>query len=220
MFAGELINPVIAPVKLSNAVQKVLARMAEFHLRQLPVVDGSQCIGLVSEESLLDIPNQQQQLKELHIPLQQIFLYENQHAYEALKVMHEQKLSAIPVLSQDKKYLGMIDTSQLINGISKLTSVESSGSIVVLEISNRDNSLAHIAQIVEADHTQILSSYVQTFPDSTRLELTLKLNRTEIASIISAFQRYDYTVLAVFNELKVHDDYHSRYDQLMNYLDL
>lgn len=220
MFAGELINPVIAPVKLSNAVQKVLARMAEFHLRQLPVVDGSQCIGLVSEESLLDIPNQQQQLKELHIPLHQIFLYENQHAYEALKVMHEQKLSAIPVLNQDKKYLGMIDTSQLINGISKLTSVESSGSIVVLEISNRDNSLAHIAQIVEADHTQILSSYVQTFPDSTRLELTLKLNRTEIASIISAFQRYDYTVLAVFNELKVHDDYHSRYDQLMNYLDL
>jgi CBS domain-containing protein len=220
MFAGELINPVISPVKLSDSVQKALVRMTEFHLKHIPLVDGPRFLGLLSEETLIDIQNQEQQFKELPISLQQSFVFENQHAYDVLKQMHEQKLSALPVLGLDKKYLGLIDYEGLIGGLANLTSAELTGSIVVLEITHRDNSLAHVAQIVEADHAEILSSYVRSFPDSTRMQLTLKLNRTEISSIISAFQRYNYTVLAVFNDLRIDDDHHSRYDQLMNYLDI
>lgn len=218
MFAGELINPVISPLKLSDSVQKALVRMSEFHLKHISLVEDSRLLGLVSEETLIDIQDQEQHFKDLPVSLQQSFVFENQHPYEVLKLMSEQKLSALPVLGLDKKYQGLIDYEGLISGLAKLTSAEITGSIVVLEITNRDNSLAHVAQIVEADNVQILSSYVQGFPDSTRMQLTLKLNRTEISSIISAFQRYNYTVLAVFNDLRIDDDHHSRYDQLMNYL--
>ena len=218
MFAGELINPVISPLKLSDSVQKALVRMSEFHLKHISLVEDSRLLGLVSEETLIDIQDQEQHFKDLPVSLQQSFVFENQHPYEVLKLMSEQRLSALPVLGLDKKYQGLIDYEGLTSGLAKLTSAEITGSIVVLEITNRDNSLAHVAQIVEADNAQILSSYVQGFPDSTRMQLTLKLNRTEISSIISAFQRYNYTVLAVFNDLRIDDDHHSRYDQLMNYL--
>jgi acetoin utilization protein AcuB len=59
--------------------------------------------------------------------------------------------------------------------VATMTSVKEPGGIIILEITNRNNSLAHISQIVESDNAQILSSYVQSFPDSTKLEITLKL---------------------------------------------
>ena len=64
----------------------------------------------------------------------------------------------------------------------------------------------------------MLSSYVTSFPDSTRLEITLKLNRTDISAIVASFLRYDYTVVATYNDLKADAGSSDRYDQLMNYL--
>ncbi|HUH32608.1 MAG TPA: hypothetical protein VLZ28_01565, partial [Daejeonella sp.] len=85
---------------------------------------------------------------------------------------------------------------------------------------NRDNSMAHVAQIVESENVQILSSYIRSFPDSTKLELTLKLNRTETSGIVASFLRYDYVVKATFNDQKSDEGSQDRYDQLMNYLDI
>ena len=52
------------------------------------------------------------------------------------------------------------------------------------------------------------------------MEITIKLNRTDIASIVAAFLRYDYTVKATFNDARVYDTSQERYDQLMNYLNM
>src|SRR5690606_5606845 len=116
-------------------------------------------------------------------------------------------------------YQGLISINTMMEHIAVLTSVEEPGGIIVLEIDNRNNSLAHISQIVESDNARILSSYLTSFPDSTRMELTLKLNRIDISSIVAAFIRYDYQVKATFSDLKPDHGVSDRYDQLMNYLD-
>lgn len=220
MLAGDLINPAIAPLKLTDSVQKVLDRMAEFRVKQLPLVNAKQFLGLVTEDNLADLTDYSQTLQSLQIDLNKHFVLDKQHAYEAIKLFYEQQLSVVPVINSDKKYQGLITSEGMLACLAILTSANVLGSILVLEISNRDNSLAHIAQIVESDHAQILSSYVRSFPDSTRMEITLKLNRNDIGSIVSAFQRYNYTILGVFNDSRLEDDNSDRYDQLMNYLNL
>ena len=104
--------------------------------------------------------------------------------------------------------------------VATIASVKQPGAIVVLEINNRDNSMTHIAQIIESDNVQILSSYVESFPDSTKLEITLKLNRVEVSTIVAAFFRHNYIVKGVFNDTKSNEGAMDRYDQLMNYLDI
>jgi hypothetical protein len=103
---------------------------------------------------------------------------------------------------------------------AELTAVTEPGAIIVLEISNRNNSLAHMAQIVESDNAQILSSYMRSFPDSTKVEITLKINKQDISSISATFLRYNYDIKAVFSQNDRHDDTMDRYDSLMNYLNL
>ena len=77
-----------------------------------------------------------------------------------------------------------------------------------------------MAQIVESDNAQVLSSYIRSFPDSTRLEVTLKVNKQDISGILAAFLRYNYTVKATFNFTPVDDDSMNRYDSFMNYLNI
>jgi hypothetical protein len=91
---------------------------------------------------------------------------------------------------------------------------------LVLEVNQIDYSLAQIAQIVESNNAKILSSYIMSSPDSTKLEVTLKINKTELDPIIRTFERYDYTISASFQKSDFNDDLQLRYDSLINYLKL
>jgi acetoin utilization protein AcuB len=220
MFAHELISDSIPALRTSDTVQKVHERMAEFRVNHLPIVNDKQFLGLVSDEDLIEVQDSGAPVGSLSLSLHNPFVYEEQHIYDVIRLFYEQKLSVLPVLDSNRNYKGLISINTMMEYIATITSVKEPGGIIILEITNRNNSLAHISQIVESDNAQILSSYVQSFPDSTKLEITLKLNRTDLSSIIASFLRYDYNVKATFNDTKSDDGTSDRYDQLMNYLDI
>ena len=220
MLARELISDAIPPLRTSDTIQKVAERMAEFRVNHLPIVNEKQLLGLICDEDLIEIADYGTEIGALSLTLRNYCVYADQHIYDVIRVVNELRLTVVPVADRQKNYLGMITLSTLVEYFATLTSTKEPGSIIVLEINNRDNSLAHVAQIVESENAQILSSYVKSFPDSTKLELTLKLNRTEISTIVASFLRYDYIVNATFNDLKADEGTQDRYDQLMNYLDI
>jgi acetoin utilization protein AcuB len=220
MLARDLISDAIPPLRTSDSVQKVLDRMAEFRVSHLPIVNEKQILGLICENDLIEVADYDLELGNLNLSLRNYCVYEDQHVYDVIRVVNELHLTLVPVEDRQKNYLGVISLSTLTESFANLTSIKELGSIIVLEISNRDNSLAHVAQIVESENAQILSSYINSFPDSTKLELTLKLNRTEISAVIASLLRYNYIVKATFNDIKADEGTQDRYDQLMNYLDI
>jgi acetoin utilization protein AcuB len=220
MYAHELISVAITPVRSSDSIQKLIDKMAEFRVNHLPIIDNKQYMGLVSDHDILEVHDHALPVAALSLSLYSPFVYEEQHIYDVIRLFYEQKLSLLPVLDANKNYKGLISINAIIEHLATLTSAKEPGGIIVLEVDNRNNSLSHIAQIVESDNAQILSSFVESFPDSTKLEITLKLNRTEISSIIASFLRYNYVVKATFNDIKSYDGTSDRYDQLMNYLDI
>ncbi|WP_316734453.1 CBS domain-containing protein [Pedobacter aquatilis] len=220
MFAEEIISNAILPLKTDDTVQKALERMNEFKLNHMPVVTDNQFLGLLAEDDLLEIRNTETSIKDASLNLLNAFVFSNAHVYDVIKLLNSLKLTAIPVLDAQKNYVGVIPISSMVNAVAEIYAVNEPGGIIVLEISNRDNSLAHISQIVEADNAQILSSYVSSFENSTRLEVTLKVNKTEITSLVASFERYDYQVKEVYNNTQVDDGSQERYDSFMNYLNV
>ncbi|MXV17789.1 CBS domain-containing protein [Hufsiella ginkgonis] len=220
MVARELISDSIPPLRTSDTVKKALDRMAEFRVNHLPVVNDEQFLGLVSEDDLIGVTDYGEPIGSLNLSLYNAFVEEEQHIYDVIRQVYLLKLSMVPVLDPSKNYLGVISMNSLVEYMATLTSVKEPGGIIVLEISNRSNSLAHMAQIVESNNAQVLSSYIRTFPDSTRLEVTLKISRTDLSSVVASFLRYDYTIIATYNDIKGYDATLDRYDQLMNYLSL
>ena len=220
MLAVELIANALPPIHTSDTVQKVFDRMVEFRIRHLPIVNQEQFLGLISEDDLIEISDYQTEVGALALSLVNPYVLEDQHIYDVIRLFHEQQLTIVPVLDIKKNYLGVISINTMNEYFARLTSVSQPGGIIVLEINNKNNSLAHMAQIVESDNAQILSSYVYQHPDSTRMEVTLKVNKQDISTIIATFLRYEYDIKATFNHTGDNDNSRDRYDSLMNYLNL
>jgi len=220
MFAIELISDAIQPVHTSDPIQKVIDRMVEFRVRHLPIVNDEQFLGLISENDFLGATDYQTSIGALGLSLVNPYVLEEQHIYDVIRLFYEQQLSVVPVLDQKKNYLGLISINAMNTYFARLTSVDQPGGIIVLEINNKNNSLAHMAQIVESDNAQILSSYVYQHPDSTRMEVTLKINKQDISAILATFLRYEYGIKATFNHTGDNDNSRDRYNSLMNYLNL
>jgi acetoin utilization protein AcuB len=220
MIAAELISNIISPLKTSDSVRKALDRMSEFKLYHLPIVNETQFLGLVAEEELIEIKDQTTAIGSLSLSIINPFVFENAHIYDVIRLFNQLQLSIVPVLDVNKNYLGMVSINNILNYTADMFAAKEPGGIIVLSISNRNNSLAHMAQIVEADNAQILSSYVSTFVDSTKLEVTLKINKTDLSGIISSFERYNYEVKAVFNIIENGNSSADRFNSFMNYLNV
>jgi len=220
MLAIELITDAVPPVHTSDSIRRVVERMIEFRVRHLPIVNEEQFLGLIAESDMVAESDFQTPIGTLALSLVNPYVLEDQHIYDVIRLFNEQQLTVVPVLDAKKNYLGLISINAITKYFAGLASVEQPGGIIVLEINDKNNSLAHMSQIVESDNAQILSSYVRTFPDSTRMEVTLKVNKQDISAIIATFLRYEYDIKATFNHTGEHDNSRDRYDSLMNYLNL
>jgi hypothetical protein len=86
-------------------------------------------------------------------------------------------------------------------------------------VNEKDYLLTEIAGIVESNDAKILSLYITSHPESTRLEITLKVNRIDIGAILQTLYRYNYTVKASWSKTdSFSEGMQDRFDSLMNYL--
>jgi len=65
-----------------------------------------------------------------------------------------------------------------------------------------------------------IGMYITSHPDSTKLEVTLKINKMDVGPILQTFNRYDYIISASFTEDTYTDNLQDRFDSLMNYLNI
>ena len=144
-----------------------------------------------------------------------------QHIFEVIGLASRLKLSVVPVLDSTNHYKGVITTSDLIRHLAGISSMDQPGGIIVLELIERDYSLSQIAQIVEGNNVKVLSMYITSPPESTKLEVTLKVNTSELISVIRTFERYNYEVKTwVSNNDSMDRFYSERFDLLMKYLNI
>lgn len=204
----------------TDSAVKALNWMEEFKVAHLPVLKNGNFVGVVSESDILDMMDLDKTLDVLFQHLPRPYVLADDHLYQVLARISELKLTVMPILDAEEKYLGCTSVQHLMTLIANTGSIKENGGILVLEMASSDYSMAEIAQIVESNDAKILSSYIMSSPDSTNIEVTLKINKVELDRIIRTFERYDYIIKATFQRSNYQDDVQFRYDALMNYLNL
>jgi CBS domain-containing protein len=220
MLAGELISDIIPPLKTSDSGLKALNWMDEFKVSHLPIVNHQAFLGLISDSDILDLNAPDEPLGNHSLSLVRPFVYETEHMYDALKLVIKMNLSLIPVLNNENQYIGNITLKTIAAFFAQSAAVTDPGGIIVLELDQNNYSLAQIARIVEDNDTKILSLYIRTDKDSTGLELTIKVNREDIRGILQSFARFNYSVKTTFQQSEFSEDMRSRFDMLMNYINM
>lgn len=220
MLARELISEYIVPLKTSDTALTALSLMEEFKVKHLPIVNEINFLGLISEEDIFSFNQFEEAIGAHPLVKPLIAIVETQHIYDVLTAFHRDKLSLLPVLDTKNQYLGSIHSWVLVRRLAEITGVINPGGIIILEMNVRDYSLSQIAQIIESNNSRLINLFVTTHPDSTRMEVTLKLNTMDIEAILNTFYRYNYLVRAFYSQDSLNEKLQDNYDALMNYLNI
>ena len=221
MFAANLISYAVPPLKMTDSGDKALAWMSDFHVRHLPIVDeNSHLLGIISEDEVLNFLEPDFPIEANDPELLMHFVFENQHLYDVMKLIVDTNLTVVPVLNEEKKYVGIITLEIIVKHLGEATAATHPGSVLVLELPPRDYSLSEIARLIEGEKAMILSSYISSPYGSDGLELTLKLNKQDLKHVIATLERFDYKVKGAFHESDVEDTLRDRYDLLMKIINM
>lgn len=221
MIAKQLIVDSIPIVKTSDTGAKALSWMEIHKVSHLPIVNNEEFLGLISDTDIYNNNCDDEPLGNCHLSCARPYVYENQHIFDVIEIIANLRITVIPVLDRSKNYIGSITLHKLVAAFSKMISVEKAGSIIILEMTIHDYSLTEISNIVESSNSKILIVYVSSSDSTTRITVTLKVDSTDITSIIQTFERYDYKIKASYlSESLLKDFYNDRYDAFINYMNI
>lgn len=221
MIAQNLLSEAVPPLRLTDSGQKALNWMEIFRISHLPVVEGKRLVGLISDKMIYDLNIIDKPVGDYSDHLLSPHIHTNQHIYEVFSVISVLKLTAVPVLDLHHNYCGVITVFDLAQKFADLVAVREPGGVIALELNSIDYSLSQIAQIIEGNDAKILSFYVNQAEDSKLMDITLKINKVDLSSIIQTFVRYDYNIKAVYmDESIIQNLYDDRYDQLMKFMNI
>lgn len=219
MIPAHLIKNIVTPLMTSFSGFQTLSIMDESKLGHIPIVNNQDYLGLICETDLFN-NEMDDSIGTYKLTLSNAFVRHDSHIYDAIRLVCELKLTLVPVVDSNNVYLGYLDLNDLISYIGNNMSLDNPGSIIELELNNHDYSVAELTQIIESNDARILHLAVTTFPDSTRILVTIKLDKIDISAVIQTLNRYDYTIIGSYGHDEMHDYLKDRYDSLMNYLNI
>jgi len=221
MTASTLIAHDIPALSIEQTGRDAFHLLNDHHVKHLPVVDEARrLVGLLSEEDVFN--------HKLSDPIQaydfsllrRFAVRASEHIFEVMRLMGQHRLTVIPVVDDEGQYLGLVSQNDLLRYFAQTASFTESGAVLVLDMPQRDYSMATLARIVEEENMKILSSFVTSAPDPEYVEVTLKLNRHDLSRVTASLQRYDYDVKETFSEIEYADPMRERYGSLMHYLNV
>ncbi len=222
MLAKDLISDIVPAISTRETGLKALNWMEIFRISHLPVVDDNyDFLGLISDTEIFDYDLAEKRIGAHNLTLLRPFVYADVHVYEVIGAVSKQKLTIVPVLDKHNKYIGVISLHDLVHHFAEFTAADNPGVVFVLEMGLHDYSLSQISQIIESNDAKVLSLYISSLPESTKIEVTIKLNTIDFAPVRQTFERYGYTIKAAYTD---NDEMQSlleeRYDELIHFLSI
>jgi len=216
----EIISAAIPSLHLNDPVSQALDLMADFHVTHLPVVVEDKLAGLVSEDDLLNVEDDNTRLSQLQPIFSKIAAHADAFFFEAVQMVNEYGLTIIPVVGRESEYTGAIIATDLLKQLGKVSGVNDAGGIIVLEMEKVSFSFSEISKLVETNDAQIIQLNTYTDALSGNFYVVLRINKVEISDIVATFQRYEYQVKYYFGEELYENELRTNYDHLMNYLNI
>ena len=218
MLTGELQSQNLPYLHLSDKVSQALQLMNDNQVTHLPVVDGEKFVGILSEDDLLQAENDNSELRTLQQSFGTTSVKSTEHFLKAIQVAAENSLSVVPVVDMDNDLSCAVAYSDLLRHASEFMSLNEPGGLIVLEVESNQYSFNEISKLIETNDAQITQLNTSNDPETGMMQVTIRINKSEVSDIVATFQRYEYNVKYYFGEEVYVNELRNNYDNLMNYL--
>ncbi|MCH2450297.1 MAG: CBS domain-containing protein [Gracilimonas sp.] len=221
MLVKEILNTEISPLRLTDTVATALMKIELLHTTKFCVIDESGKIaGMAALEKLIEVIDENSQLSEIELE-EPLFVPQEQHLFEASRVMLAKELYLMPVADNEMIFQGMIKKRNVLTALGDVFNLSTFGSVIAVELSQVDFTLSDLVRIIEMEGAKILGVAVQQpRAENPSYRISFKLNLEDSSVVSAGLKRFGYTVISEANSEVLEHNFSDRADELIRYLDI
>lgn len=209
----------IKPLRLKDDVKKAQKVFKNYPITHFPVIEDSKLLGNFAEDDIQTIENKEEELVMYNHLLNSFFADEKATVLELLKIFADNDTNIIPILNDEKEYIGYLDLRDVLDVFSSSPFMIEEGETLIVEKLQNDFSMSEITQIVESNGGKLLGLYISE-KSGELVQITVKVISDEINEIMQTFRRYDYKIVSMHENDIYLEDLKNRSDYLQKYLEM
>lgn len=219
MIAKDAIEYQLPIINTNSLVREAIDWCEQFNSKYLFLTTTSdkKNIYYIPLNSLYEL-NEDTALTQTQLQEFKYSISENQHLYELLKTATTIENFVLPITDSENTLIGFSTAEKILQCFLKHNQILNDGGTIVLSMNATDYSLSEISRITESNQATILNVALNYNEETHKIEITLKINRTDLKNIEASFERYNYNVIHVFHQSEYNLQMLDRIDNLIKYL--
>jgi len=219
MKISEYITKDISALDPNSSVKEAADMFDMVSYSHLPIVENHLLIGLISESDIRTLEDSGSALKEYNYLFDHFSIDNTNNWIDILKMFAANETNILPVLSDNNRYLGYYELSDVLHYFNDTPLLSHDGFFIVIEKGEKDYSFSEISQIVESNSAKLIGIFISGYRNDL-VRITLKISAEEINDIIQSFRRYGYNLLTKHKEDALLEELKDRSDYLQKYLNM
>ncbi len=190
-------DPIV--VERDTLLQKAVEIMLKHSIRHLPVMEGEELVGFVTQNDLRqyffpamveDIP-----VHEVMI-INPLTVNVNSSIEKAAKLIHDFKIGGLPVMDK-KKLVGVITSSDIVSGFIEVMGLLKSSTRLDV-IADKESGVEDVTRIIKSHNLEIMSVASENQP-SRRKVYFFRLGKGDVGPAVRELEKAGHKVLSVMD---------------------
>ena len=209
----------IKPLHLTDKISDAQMMFNQLTYSHIPVMNADNAyIGCIMEADAHCFDTSKD-LLDYSYAIEGFFVKQDTVWLNVLEAFAQNSSNIMPVLATDNRYLGYYELNDVINLFNETPFFAENGGILIVEKGLIDYSFSEVSQIVESNNGKLLGVFISKI-ENDLVQLTLKVNGTDLNEILQGFRRYSYNIISGHDDDAFNETLKERSDYLKKYLDI
>lgn len=204
--------------KIGDSLKKVIDFFEHNAFSHVAILGKEGFLGALSENDL-DSFESGKKVEDYRYNLDAFFVREDSNWLDVLETFARNEANLLPVLNEMNMIIGYYDLTNIVSAFIDTPFFTEPGAIIVIAKGAKDYSFSEIAQIVESNNTKIIGAFITDMQNDV-VQLTLKINASNLNEVMQTFRRYNYNILLGNKDDRFIEDLKQRSDYLDKYLNV
>lgn len=183
----------------NTSILRAMEVMRENSIRHLPVVEGQNLIGLVTEgdlrqASLLSMVGKVS-IEDVMIK-NPVTVAPEASLEEAARLIYSHKIGGLPVV-KDKKLVGIITIVDILRAFIQFMGILKSSSRIDLILGNKPQAFEEVSGIFKKHQAEIISVGMSNHKDRKKRIYYFRLEKGPLQPVVDALQKKGYQVVSI-----------------------
>lgn len=202
--------------KIGDSLKKVIDFFEHNTFSHVAILEKEGFLGALSENDL-DSFESDKKVEDYRYNLDTFFVREDSNWLDVLETFARNEANLLPVLNKVNMIIGYYDLTNIVSAFIDTPFFTEPGAIIVVAKGAKDYSFSEIAQIVESNNTKIIGAFITDLQNDV-VQLTIKINASNLNEVIQTFRRYNYNILLGNKDDRFIENLKQRSDYLDKYL--